>query len=61
MSQNNSNQRCYDCGEAGCTCSIRASSRTYNKVNHALSRKFGVPLPNTGHPSQDFDLILGDL
>ncbi len=51
-------QRCYDCGKVNCECSTKASSRTYKKVNHILSQKIGIPCPNTGYPSQDFDEIV---
>ena len=54
-------QVCYDCGKAGCECSVRASSRTYRKVNRMLCTKFGVSCPETGYPSEDFAQLLNHL
>ena len=53
--------QCYDCGSFHCECSVKASSRTYKKVNRAISEKFGMPCPDSGFPSWDFQELLSRL
>lgn len=50
---------CSACGKQNCPCFKVGSSVTYKKVNRNLSEKLGVPCPNTGSPSLDFEQLLG--
>ena len=55
-------QRCYDCGKINCQCAIKASSRTYNRVNRQLCNILGVDGQAIGGntPSETF-AILADI